>query len=96
VLIIVPRPASLARPPGRASGQARGQTGLRTCPAEPPVAKLVAMPEPRRQSRWPGTADLGEGSGHRMLRVVREGARKAKIPLIPATVAALDAYRLTT
>jgi integrase/recombinase XerD len=37
-------------------------------------------------------ADLGEDSGHRMLRVVRRGARKAKIPLIPATVAAREAY----
>src|SRR6185437_4537424 len=33
--------------------------------------------------------DLGEDSGHRVLRVVRKGARKAKIPLTPATVAAL-------
>ena len=37
-------------------------------------------------------ADLGEDGGHRVLRVVRKGARKAKIPLTPATVAALDAY----
>ncbi len=37
-------------------------------------------------------ADLGEDCGHRVLRVVRKGGRKAKIPLIPATVAALDAY----
>ena len=37
-------------------------------------------------------ADLSEDSGHRVLRVVRKGARKAKIPLTPATVAALDAY----
>jgi len=37
-------------------------------------------------------ADLGENSGHRVLRVVRKGARKAKIPLTPATVAALEAY----
>jgi integrase/recombinase XerD len=37
-------------------------------------------------------ADLGEDSGHRVLRVVRKGARKAKLPLTPATVAALDAY----
>ena len=36
--------------------------------------------------------DLGEDSGHRVLPVVRKGARKAKIPLTPATVAALDAY----
>jgi len=40
-------------------------------------------------------ADLGEDSGHRVLRVVRKGARKAKIPLTPATVAALDAYLVT-
>lgn len=26
-------------------------------------------------------ADLGEDSGHRVLRVVRKGARKAKVPL---------------
>ena len=36
-----------------------------------------------------GIADLGEDCG---LRVVRKGARKAKIPLTAATVAALDAY----
>jgi hypothetical protein len=37
-------------------------------------------------------ADLGEDSGHRALRVVRNGGRKAKIPLTAATVAALEAY----
>jgi len=37
-------------------------------------------------------ADLGTDSGHRVLRVTREGARWAKIPLAPATGAALDAY----
>jgi integrase/recombinase XerD len=37
-------------------------------------------------------ADLGEDSGHRVLRVTRKGARKAKIPLTPATMAALEAY----
>jgi len=37
-------------------------------------------------------ADLGEDSGHRVLRVVRKGSRKARVPLTPATVAALDAY----
>jgi site-specific recombinase XerD len=37
-------------------------------------------------------ADLGADAGHRVLRVMRKGARKAKIPLTPATVAALDAY----
>jgi integrase/recombinase XerD len=37
-------------------------------------------------------ADLGEDSGHRVLRVVRKGARRAKVPLTPATVAALEAY----
>jgi integrase/recombinase XerD len=36
--------------------------------------------------------DLGEDSGHRVLRVVCKGGRKAKIPLTPATVAALEAY----
>ena len=36
-------------------------------------------------------ADLGKDSGHRVLRVVRKGARKAKIPLTPATVTALEA-----
>ena len=29
---------------------------------------------------------------HRVLRVTRKGARRAKVPLAPATVAALDAY----
>ena len=28
-------------------------------------------------------ADLGEDSGHRVLRVVRKGARRAKVPLTP-------------
>lgn len=37
-------------------------------------------------------ADLGEDSGHRVLRVIRKGARRAKVPLTPATMAALDAY----
>jgi len=36
--------------------------------------------------------DLGADAGHRVLRVTRKGARRAKIPLAPATVAALDAY----
>ena len=31
-------------------------------------------------------ADLGTDAGHRVLRVTRKGARKAKIPLAPATV----------
>ena len=37
-------------------------------------------------------ADLGADTGHRVLRVTRKGARKAKVPLTPATAAALDAY----
>jgi site-specific recombinase XerD len=37
-------------------------------------------------------ADLGEDSGHQVLRVTRKGARKAKVPLTPATMAALEAY----
>ena len=36
--------------------------------------------------------DLGADAGHRVLRVTRKGARKAKVPLAPATVAVLDAY----
>ena len=36
-------------------------------------------------------ADLGD-CGHRALRVVRKGARKAKVPLTPATAAALETY----
>ena len=36
--------------------------------------------------------DLGANAGHRVLRVLRKGARKARIPLAPATAAALDAY----
>src|SRR5450755_1054528 len=36
--------------------------------------------------------DLGADAGHRVLRVLRKGARKARIPLTPATAAALDAY----
>ena len=37
-------------------------------------------------------ANLGADAGHRVLRVIRKGARKARIPLTPATAAALDAY----
>jgi integrase/recombinase XerD len=37
-------------------------------------------------------ADIAEDSGHRVLRVVRKGGRKAKVPLTPATVAALETY----
>ena len=37
-------------------------------------------------------ADLGADAGHRVLRVTRKGARKAKVPLTPASVAALEAY----
>jgi integrase/recombinase XerD len=37
-------------------------------------------------------ANLGTDAGHRVLRVIRKGARKARIPLTPATAAALDAY----
>lgn len=37
-------------------------------------------------------ADLGEDSGHRVLRVVPKGGRKAKVPLTPAMAAALDSY----
>jgi integrase/recombinase XerD len=37
-------------------------------------------------------ADLGADAGHRVLRVTRKGARKAKVPLTPAAGAALDAY----
>ncbi len=36
--------------------------------------------------------DVGADAGHRVLRVTRKGARKAKIPLTPATGAALDTY----
>jgi integrase/recombinase XerD len=37
-------------------------------------------------------ADLGADTGHRILRVTRKGARKANVPLTPATAAALDTY----
>ena len=37
-------------------------------------------------------ADLGADTGHRVLRVTRKGARRARVPLTPATAAALDAY----
>jgi site-specific recombinase XerD len=37
-------------------------------------------------------ADLCADAGHRVLRVTRKGARKAKVPLTPSTSAALDAY----
>ncbi|HUY51113.1 MAG TPA: tyrosine-type recombinase/integrase [Streptosporangiaceae bacterium] len=39
-----------------------------------------------------GVADLGADAGHRVLRVTRKGARRARVPLTPATAAALDAY----
>jgi len=37
-------------------------------------------------------ADLGYDRGHRVLHVTRKGARRARVPLAPATVAALEAY----
>ncbi len=37
-------------------------------------------------------ADPGADAGHRVLRVTRKGARRAKVPLALATAAALDAY----
>jgi site-specific recombinase XerD len=37
-------------------------------------------------------AGLGADAGHRVLRVTRKGARRARVPLTPATAAALDAY----
>jgi site-specific recombinase XerD len=37
-------------------------------------------------------ADLGMDKGHRVLTVVRKGSRKTRVPLTPATGAALDAY----
>ena len=35
-------------------------------------------------------ADPGEDCGHRVLPLIRRGGRKAKIPLTPATVVALE------
>jgi hypothetical protein len=46
----------------------------------------------RRQGLCRRIADLGEDCGHRVIGVVRKGARKAKIPLTAATMAALEAY----
>lgn len=37
-------------------------------------------------------ADLGADAGHRVLRVTRKGARRARVPLTPAAGVALDAY----
>src|SRR5437660_418977 len=36
--------------------------------------------------------DLGADTGHQVLRVMGKGARRAKVPLTPATAAALEAY----
>jgi integrase/recombinase XerD len=36
--------------------------------------------------------DLGADAGHRVLRVMRKGGRRARVPLTPAAAAALDAY----
>ena len=41
-------------------------------------------------------ADLCADAGHRVLRVTRKGARKAKIPLTPAAGSALDRVTKTT
>jgi integrase len=41
-------------------------------------------------------ADLGMDRGHRVLTVLRKGARKAKIPLTPATGAALDVAKISS
>ena len=37
-------------------------------------------------------ADLGADAGHRVLRVMRKGGRRARVPLTPAAAATLDAY----
>ena len=37
-------------------------------------------------------ANLGADAGHRVLRVMRKGGRRARVPLTPASAAALDAY----
>ncbi len=83
-------PGSAGSPSGK---PVRWRPGGCTSTCGPPPSSIVA----RRPQRAPppvgaDIADLGEDSGHRVLRVVRKGARKAKIPLTPATVAALDAY----
>jgi integrase/recombinase XerD len=91
----------------RITSPRRAWTGTRPAPwSPPPPTPAPRRCAPRRwcgcscctmrcASMRPATADmadLGEDCGHRVLRVVRKSARKAKIPLTPATVAALDAY----
>src|SRR5271165_5957423 len=83
-------PGSAGSPSGK---PVRWRPGGCTSTCGPPPSSIVA----RRPQRAPPPvgaeiADLGEDSGHRVVRVVRKGARKAKIPLTPATVAALEAY----
>ena len=88
-------------------GDCLAWTGTRPAPWSPPLTPTPVPRRcaPRRRggrccttpcaSMRPALldiADLGEDSGHRVLRVVRKGARKAKIPLTLATVAALEAY----
>ena len=64
----------------------------RRCAPRPWCGCCCTTPCASTKPALPGVADLGEDAGHRVLRVVRKGARKAKIPLTPATVAALEAY----
>ena len=83
--------AVLADPPLR---QAAGAAGVALAAArtrrEPGGNGLTPLPVDEACAA--DVADLGIDAGHRVLRVMRKGARQAKIPLNPATVAALDAY----
>jgi integrase/recombinase XerD len=81
----------LARDEARALVAAadRGRQALRTAA----VIRLLLHNALRvDEARAADVADLGADAGHRVLRVTRKGARKAKVPLTPATAAALDAY----
>ena len=67
----------------------RGPQALRTAAV---IRLLLHNPLRVDEACAADVADLGADAGHRVLRVTRKGARRAKVPLAPATVAALDAY----
>jgi integrase len=81
-------------------------TKLKATPDPITLASDIPLDDPRTAPKVPTVlllhnalrvdeacaADLGADAGHRVLRVTRKGARKAQVPLTPATSAALDAY----
>ena len=82
----------LDRDEARAMVVAAADTGTQALRTAAVVRLLLHNPLRVDEACAADVTDLGEDSGHRVLCVVRNGARKAKIPLTPATVAALETY----